>query len=92
MEVLIVVLMTYLTVKDGLLRVLLMNAIFCAAYVNDHYYFIGSLVLLYIDVCRGCGDVGGMVGIHRVNDVGGYIFQMVICYFIHENSSKVMSY
>ena len=63
MEVLIVVLMADLTVKDGLSRVCSIHADCCAPYVDVHYYLIGSLVLVYVDVCRGCGNVGGTVGI-----------------------------
>ena len=73
--------------KDGLSRVLLMHDGFCTPYVDDHYYLIRLLVLLYVDVCRGYGNVGGMVGIRRVDDydVGGYIFQTVLCYFLPKN-------
>ena len=79
MEVLIVVLMVDLIVKGGISRFLLMHVGFFTPYVDDYYYLNGPLVLIYVDVCRGRGDVGGMVGIHGFGDVGSYIFQTVIC-------------
>ena len=92
MEVLMVVLMVDLTMIDILSRVLLMHGGFVSPYVYDHYQLVGTLVLIYVYVCRGCGNVSGVVGIDRVDDIGGYIFQMVICYFLPENSSKTLQY
>ena len=91
MEVLIVVLMEDLTMKDNFSRVLLMHTVFFTPYIDDHYYLIGPLVLLYVDVFWGRGNVGGMVDIRRVYYVGGYVFQIGICYFWLESSSKVLS-
>ena len=92
MEVLMVVLMVDLTMIDILSRILLMHGGFVSPYVYDHYQLVGTLVLIYVYVCRGRANVSGVVGIHRVDDIGGYIFQMVICYFLPQNSSKVLSY
>ena len=88
------VLMVDLTIKDDLSSVFLMHPGFGAPSVDDHYDLIGSLSLLYVDVCCDYGNVGGMGGIHRLDDydIGDYLFQMVICYFLPDNSSKAMSY
>ena len=86
--------MVDLTMKDNLLRILVLHVDFGAPFVDDHYDLIGPLSLLYVDVCRDCENVNGMGGICRVNDYGvsGYMFQMVICYFLPKNAYKILSY
>ena len=91
MGVLIIVSMEDLNGKDGLLRDRLIHVFFCAPYVDDHCYMIGSLALLYVSVCRDRRDVSGMVDIPRVDYVGEYVFQMVIYCFLSESSSKAPS-
>ena len=66
MEILNVVLMADLTMKDGLSKVLSMHVIFFTPSVDDNYYLIRPLAFLYVDVCRDHGDVYGMVDIRRV--------------------------
>ena len=88
------ILMAYLTVKGDLSSVILMRTSFGAPSVSDHDGLIGPLSILYVNAHRDCGNVGGMGDIHRVDnyDVGCYIFQTIICYFLPQNSSKVLSY
>ena len=80
--------------KDNMSSVLLKHTYFGTPSFDDHYDFIGSLSLIYVSMRRDFGNVGGMGDIRRVDDydVSGYIFKIVICYFLPDNSSKDLSY
>ena len=61
---------------------------------DDHDDLISRLGRLFVYMHHGCGNVDGMGGIRLVDDydVGGYIFQMITCYSLPENSSNSLSY
>ena len=88
------ILMEDLTVKDALSSVIIMHTSFVPPSIDDHDELIGPLGRLFVEMRHGCENVDGMSGIFYVDSyvVGGYFFQMVLCYFLNESSSKSLSF